>query len=118
MTASHEKGSASGPRFLTPFGFLRALQKDPLGLLMGYRSRYGDVVRVRAFPIETLIFTHPSDVRTLLQDHHRNYWKGSIFTKLKRIAGEGLVFSESCGGASASSSSPPSAAIASRRSHR
>jgi cytochrome P450 len=94
MTASHEKGSASGPRFLTPFGFLRALQKDPLGLLMGYRSRYGDVVRVRAFPIETLIFTHPSDVRTLLQDHHRNYWKGSIFTKLKRIAGEGLVFSD------------------------
>ncbi len=94
MSTSHEKGPATGPRFLTPLGFFRALQKDPLGFLMGCRRQYGDVVRVRAFPIETLIFTHPSDVRTVLQDHHHNYWKGSLFTKLKRVAGEGLVFSD------------------------
>ena len=94
MIASHEKEPATGPRFSTPFGFLRALQRDPLGFLMGCRQRYGDVVHVRAFPIETLIFTHPSDVRTILQDHHHNYWKGSLFAKLKRVAGEGLVFSD------------------------
>ena len=27
------------------------------------------------------------------QDNHKNYWKGVVFEKLKRIAGEGLVFS-------------------------
>jgi cytochrome P450 len=96
MNASHEheKGAAPGPRFRTAFGFLSALKRDPLGFLMDCHHRYGDVVHVRAFPIETLILTHPSAVRTVLQDHHRNYWKGSIFTKLKRIAGEGLVFSD------------------------
>jgi cytochrome P450 len=94
MAASSEKETASGPRFLTPFGFLSKFQRDPLGFLLEGQRQYGDVVRIRAFPLQTFVFTHPSHAKHILHDNHANYWKGSLFGKLKRIAGEGLVFSD------------------------
>jgi cytochrome P450 len=85
---------APGPRFLTPFGFLAVLRRDPLGCLMAWTREYGDVVHVRFPPFRNVLVTNPSGVQHILQTNHRNYWKGAVFGKLKRIAGEGLVFSD------------------------
>jgi cytochrome P450 len=87
-------GSARGPHFATPFGFLAVMRNDALGFLMDTTRRYGDVVEIRFFPMRSFLVTNPAGVKHILQENHRNYWKGSLFAKLKRIAGEGLVFSD------------------------
>jgi cytochrome P450 len=87
---------ASGPRFPTPFGMLAVLRRDPLGFLVDCHRTHGDVVRVsfRYVSWRTFVLAHPRDIRHVLQENHRNYWKGIIFAKLKRIGGQGLVFSD------------------------
>ncbi|MGH7896845.1 MAG: cytochrome P450 [Candidatus Binatia bacterium] len=90
---AHANG-ASGPRFRTPFGFLAALRKDPLGNLMSWRRQYGDFVEIPFGLGRTYLVFHPRDVRHVLHENHKNYWKGVVLGKLKRIAGEGLVFSD------------------------
>src|ERR1051325_7793544 len=42
----------------------------------------------------TCFVFHPRDVRHILHENHKNYWKGVVLGKLKRIGGEGLVFSD------------------------
>ncbi len=83
-----------GPRFRSPFGFLAVMRTDPLKFLMDCWRQYGDVAEIRFPPWSTFLFTHPNDIKHILQENHRNYWKGVVFQKLKRIAGEGLVFSD------------------------
>ena len=90
----HDPVRAPGPRFRTPFGFLSIMRRDPLGFLLDCARRYGDVVEVRFPPFRNILVTSPSGVRHILQDNHRNYWKGLVLGKLKRVAGEGLVFSD------------------------
>ncbi len=87
-------GDANGPRFRTPFGFLAALRQDTLGVLTQCNRTFGHSVRIRCFPLQTFLFTDPRDVRYVLQENHRNYGKGILFDKLKRVGGEGLVFSD------------------------
>jgi cytochrome P450 len=86
--------TASGPRFRTPFGFLAVMRHDPLGFLMECARRYGDVVEMQFPPWRGFLLTHPDGVKHVLQENHHNYWKGIVFAKLKRVAGEGLVFSD------------------------
>jgi cytochrome P450 len=83
-----------GPRFHTPVGFLAALRKDPLDSLMSWRHQYGDFVELHFGIGRTYFVFHPRDVRHVLHENHKNYWKGVVLGKLKRIAGEGLVFSD------------------------
>jgi cytochrome P450 len=87
-------GAPPGPRFRTPFGFLAALKRDPLGLLMSCREQYADFVCIRFPPLKTYAAFHPDHVQQILRDNHKNYYKGDLFHKFKRIAGEGLVFSD------------------------
>jgi cytochrome P450 len=72
------------------------LRRDPLAFVLGHWRRYGDAVEIRfGFPRwKSFMFFHPDDVKYVLQEHHRNFSKGFLFEKLKRIAGEGLVFSD------------------------
>jgi len=85
---------APGPRFASPFGFLATMRRDPLRFLEDCHRTYGDVVQIRFFPWRSFLFTHPREIRHILQENHRNYWKGIVFAKLKRVGSEGLVFSD------------------------
>ena len=85
---------APGPHFATPFGFLATMRRDPLRFLQDCRRTYGDVVQIRFFRWRSFLFAHPREIRHILQENHRNYWKGIVFAKLKRVGGEGLVFSD------------------------
>jgi cytochrome P450 len=83
-----------GPRFLTPFGFIAAVRQNPLEALANWWKQYGDFVEIRFGPWSSFLVIHPADVRHILHENHKNYWKGLLLEKLKRIAGEGLVFSD------------------------
>lgn len=80
-------------RFRGPLPFLTRMKGDPLGL---YREawRQGDFVRFDAPLIRAYLAVHPDAVKHVLQDNHRNYWKGRIFTRLRRFSGNGVLFSE------------------------
>jgi cytochrome P450 len=88
------KNLTSGPRFRTPFGLLAVMRRDPLGFFMDCTRRYGDLVDIRFPPFRNFLVTHPRDVEHVLQTNHRNYWKGTVMGRLKRITGDGLVFSD------------------------
>jgi cytochrome P450 len=83
-----------GPRYLTPFGFMADLRRDPLAFLAACQRDYGDTVEMRLGPLRSFLLVHPDGVRRVLVENHRNYARGIVFQKLKRIAGEGLVFSD------------------------
>jgi len=85
---------APGPRFLTPLGFIAAVRENPLEVLANWWKQYGDFVEIRFGPWSSFLVVHPADVRHILHENHKNYWKGLLLEKLKRIAGEGLVFSD------------------------
>src|SRR5215831_4277954 len=87
-------GEISGPRFRSPFGFLAALRRDTLGFLQQCHRQFGDVVEIRFWPWRSYMFFRPEHIRHVLQENHRNYWKGTVIQKVKRIGGEGLVFSD------------------------
>src|SRR5215468_4300564 len=88
---------ANGPCFRTVLGFLAAFRREPLGFLTRSWHTYGDAIEIRfRFPSHwrSYVFVDPDAVRHVLQENHRNYSKGVVFQKLKRLAGEGLVFSD------------------------
>ena len=87
-------GRAPGPRFRTPFGAVAVMRRDPLNYLLDCWRRYGDLVEIRFPPWNLFLVVHPDHIRHVLHDNHRNYWKGVVIGKLKRLAGEGLVFSD------------------------
>lgn len=88
------RDTATGPRFRTPFGFLAVMRDDPLRFLMDCARRYGDVAEMQFPPWRSFLVTRPDGIKHVLQENHRNYWKGIVFAKLKRVGGEGLVFSD------------------------
>src|SRR5262245_6037046 len=70
------------------------MRRDPLGFLTECARRYGPVVEIRFPPFRNVLVTHPDGVRHVLHDNHRNYWKGVVLGRLRRIGGNGLLFSE------------------------
>lgn len=60
-----------GPRAgLTGWGLLRAMSRDLVGTLAGWRQTYGDVVHLRMWPEHAVVVTDPQLVRELLVTHH------------------------------------------------
>jgi cytochrome P450 len=88
---------SAGLSYATPLGFLADMRRDPLAFFMRQWREHGDKVEIRfGLPSSwrSFMFFHPDEIRYVLQEHHRNFGKGIIFAKLKRIGGEGLVFSD------------------------
>jgi len=85
---------APGPRYWTPFSFLRELRADLPGYLTALWREYGDVVCIRMGPLRSYLIARPEHVGQVLVENHRSYEKGSLFAKLKTAAGDGLLFSE------------------------
>ena len=83
-----------GPRGQLLLGNLPALRRDPVRAFTRGWRRYGDVVRFRG-PVAMYLVVHPDDVRTVLQERHRDFRHPALVNdKFKRIVGEGLVTSE------------------------
>lgn len=85
---------APGPRFATPFPFLRELRADSIGYLVSLWREYGDVACIRMGTLRSYLVARPEHVRQVLVSNHRGFEKGNLFAKLKKVAGDGLLFSE------------------------
>ncbi len=85
---------APGPRYATPFGFLRDIRRDLIGFLERSHADHGDVACIRMGPLRSYLLARPEHAKHVLVDNHRNYRKGIVFQKLRRVAGDGLILSE------------------------
>ena len=85
---------APGPRYRTPFAFLRDIRTDILGFLEGVHGRYGDVVCARPGWLYSYLVCRPEHAKHVLVDNHKAYRKGVVFQNLRRVAGDGLILSE------------------------
>jgi cytochrome P450 len=85
---------APGPRYATPFSFLKRLRADSLGFLTSLWREYGDIVCIRMGPLRSYLVVRPEFVRHVMVESHRRYEKGNLFAKLAVVGGNGLLFSE------------------------
>lgn len=83
--------SAPGPKGSVLVGELRAIAKDPLGLLMRCLDEHGDVVRIRMPGLEWFLVSHPDHVKHVLVDHARNYVRGRSYDRFRLIADTSIV---------------------------
>jgi cytochrome P450 len=81
-----------GPRWLTPLPLARAMQSDPLASVGRLLADFGDAVGVRAGPVKTVVLARPEYARHVFIRNARNYSKGPMLGKLRRVAGDGLFF--------------------------
>jgi cytochrome P450 len=68
--------------------------RDPLGLFLGARAEYGDVVRFRFGPFDYYLVNDPDVVKHVLVDNPKSYTKSRNYLGLKVVLGEGLLTSE------------------------
>ena len=85
---------APGPKGIPFFGSAFPAWRDPLGLMIGARETYGDVVRFKFGPFDYYLVTDPEVVRHVLVDNAKAYTKSRNYLGLKIVLGEGLLTSE------------------------
>jgi cytochrome P450 len=85
---------APGVTYRTPFGFFIEARRDPLAYLERLARRFGGIARVRSWPFLVHMIFDPDFIKHVLQENHRNYWKGDLVGKVKPLIGEGLFTSE------------------------
>ncbi len=81
-----------GPR-LGAVATIRALQRDPIGLLER-AATFGDVVRLRTPLFRTFVLNDPELVWDVLVTDHRAFHKGPTIEAARRVLGDGLLTSE------------------------
>jgi cytochrome P450 len=85
---------APGPKGIPFFGSVFPAWRDPLGLMLGSRERYGDVVRFKFGPFDYYLVADPDVVKHVLVDNAKSYRKSRNYLGLKLVLGNGLLTSE------------------------
>jgi len=83
-----------GPRGRLLTGSLREARARPLELMVEIARDYGDIAQVRLGPSRLILLSHPDHVKHVLQEHHQNYGRPAFVPMLRRVVGNGLLFSE------------------------
>ena len=83
---------APRPKGLPILGLLPQLSRDPLGFFTRMGHANPTLVRLDLGPRHMNLVTHPTWVRYILQDNHRNYMKG--YGTARTVLGNGLVTAE------------------------
>jgi enediyne biosynthesis protein E7 len=86
---------APGPPGKPFFGHLRALRKDPLGLMMRSTREFGDVVRFRLGPHLVHLVNRPDLIAHVLQTQASHYSRRTRSAdKIKSVCGDSLLTSD------------------------
>jgi cytochrome P450 len=79
----------------TPLETLALLSRRNLPqTLLRLAARYGDVIHIKAGPLEIFVLNHPDDIREVLVVQHANFHKGPGVEMTSRMLGQGLLTSE------------------------
>jgi len=79
-----------------PYGLsvLPKLAANPPGFFLETLKQRGNLVEINLGSAKLLLVHHPDDVRHVMQDHARNYGKGSMWVAIRKMVGNGLLGSE------------------------
>src|SRR6266498_1132365 len=79
-----------------PYGLsvLPKLAADPPGFFLETLNKRGNLVEINLGSARLLLVHHPDYVRHVMQDHARNYGKGSMWVAIRKMVGNGLLGSE------------------------
>ncbi len=83
-----------GPRGRFLLGNLEEAQSRPLEYVLEVTREYGDLSQVRLGPSKLIIVNAPELVKHVLQEKHANYGRPAFVPLLRRVVGNGLLFSE------------------------
>jgi cytochrome P450 len=75
-------------------GSIREFQKDRLGFLLRLRQEHGDIAHFRLFNSDIYLLSRPDMIKQVLVDHHRRYYKGRAYQRIRFALGNGLLTSE------------------------
>jgi cytochrome P450 len=75
-------------------GSIRQFQKDRLGFLLRLRQEYGDIAHFRLFNSDIYLLSRPEMIKQVLVDHHKKYYKGRAYQRIRYALGNGLLTSE------------------------
>lgn len=94
-TASQASQAIPGPRGPGMWQRLAVLSRDPVGMYLRARERYGDIIAFRELTGAPWVFiAHPDMVARVHQRNHRNYGRGSLSQPFAMFLGDGLLTSE------------------------
>ena len=71
-----------------------ALRRHPLAAMRTLWREYGDLAHVRFGPQHVYLVCEPDLIQQILVTHSRQFIKGRVLQKAKRVLGEGLLTSE------------------------
>src|SRR5882724_982109 len=79
-----------------PYGLsvLPKLAANPPGFFLETLKERGNLVEINLGSARLLLVHHPDHVRHVMQDHARNYGKGSMWVAIRKMVGNGLLGSE------------------------
>jgi cytochrome P450 len=75
-------------------GSIREFQKDRLGFLLRLRQEHGDIAHFRLFNSDIYLLSRPDMIKQVLVDHHKQYYKGRAYQRIRFALGNGLLTSE------------------------
>ncbi len=75
-------------------GILPRIRRNPFRFFVETASRLGDVVELDLGPHRALMLNHPTYLKHVLQDHHKNYKKSKFYGPLRPILGNGIFMSD------------------------
>jgi cytochrome P450 len=75
-------------------GNIREFQQDRLGFLLRLRQEYGDIVHFRLFKSDIYLLSRSHMIKQVLVDHHKRYYKGRAYQRIRYALGNGLLTSE------------------------
>lgn len=83
-----------GPKGSFFTGSMKEARERPLELLLEVTRTYGDVSQIRMGPIRLVILNHPDHVKRVLQEKSSTYGRPPFVKLMRRVVGNGLLFSE------------------------
>jgi cytochrome P450 len=90
-----ELSDAPGPKGYPLVGCATEILRDTLGFYTRVARQYGDIVRVPEGKFNAVFLTNPREIRHVLLENSRNYWKsGPIYDPMRALLGRGLILVE------------------------
>ena len=87
-------GPPPGPRGYPFLSVLPRIWKDPLKFFCDMAAEHGEIALLGVGKWRFYLVTGPEHVKIILQENHRNFWKGTGMESARPVMGSGLATSD------------------------